>query len=307
MIIVRISAGLGNQMFQYMLIVALKQRYPDEVIKVDTSDYRYIHAHTGYVLEKYFDINLEHASINEVNQIRYIPVELSRFELEKNPIIRLYKKILYKKVLKRRFPLKSHNLQESGFNIFHQEIFDLVDGDWYLNGYWQNPMYFANLDQDICSIFKFKRDLSDFDKHILIKIQQNNSVFVHVRRGDYVGSCFAVCKKNYYLEAKNIIDQSVSEPLYVFFSDDIDYVNRSFEEFGNKIVVSHSADDCDFDMQLMSSCKHAILANSSFSYWAAMLKKERGIVICPRYLKLQAGVKYRMPQQADWVYINNIT
>lgn len=305
MIIVRISAGLGNQMFQYMLVCALKERYPNETIKIDISDYAYVHAHTGYSLEKYFDIELEKADIAQVNQLRYIPVELSRVDMEKNRLRKWINGIRYKLALRQRKHLKKWNIQDGGFNIFRPEVFDLLPGDWYLNGYWQNPAYYQALERNISEYFPFKREMNEADRALSQRIGAAESVFVHVRRGDYVGSAFALCDEEYYRRAKEVIEQHVTNPLFVFFSDDISYVRDHFAWAENKVIVTHTAEDCDYDMQLMTQCKHGIMANSSFSYWAAMLKKRSGIVVCPRYLKVQDNRRFRMPQHQDWIYLDN--
>ena len=75
--IVNITRGLGNQMFQYAFALALKERYANEKILIDTTDYKRYAIHNGYELEKLFDIQLKHASIIEQFKVFYLPFSKS--------------------------------------------------------------------------------------------------------------------------------------------------------------------------------------------------------------------------------------
>lgn len=306
MMIVRIKEGLGNQMFQYMLFCALKERYPEEDVKIDISDYTYSYAHTGYSLEKYFNIAPEKADTREINQVRYIPAELYFKNKKAKGLKKMILGIRYKQEKKNRKHLKRWNIEGGIHNLYHPEVFDLLPGNWYFDGYWQNPAYFKELKQNIPAYFPFKRTLNEADQALSQTLSVSESVFVHVRRGDYVGKIYDLCGEEYYRKAKEVIEQHVENPLYVFFSDDPEYVRQHFAWGENQLIVAHSAEDCDFDMQLMTQCRHAIMANSSFSFWAAMLRKRSGVVVCPMYLKVEHQKRFRMEKREDWIYLDNI-
>lgn len=306
MIIVRISGGLGNQMFQYALICALKKKYLNTEIKADISDYKKVHAHTGYSLHRYFSIDIPIATKKEVDQISYIPCDFMRPEL-KTGIQGIFYKLGYKFYHKQREYLKPFNISDYVFNIYNPEVFQLnPDRHWYLNGYWQNMMYFTSIDQDFHSIFKFTRNFSNVDAGIIEEMKRQNSVSVHVRRGDYVSSDFDICNKSYYLNAKRIIEDRIESPVYYFFSDEPEYVEREFKDFTNKIVISHKTEDCDIDMYMMAQCKHSINANSSFSFWGSVLKQHSGIIISPKYTMVKQYKKYESVHLDDWIIIDNL-
>ncbi|WP_419169414.1 alpha-1,2-fucosyltransferase [Negativibacillus massiliensis] len=305
MIIAKISGGLGNQMFQYVLIEALKKAYPKAEFKIDISDYEKVFAHTGYSLSKYFNIDMPVASIDEVDGISYIPVQCTRPDIQKG-IKKLIATMQYKIALRKRKHLKKYNITDYCFNIYNPEVFHLdMRKNWYLNGYWQNTAYFKELQDQLTDLFVFRRKLVGVDQEIAIKMKNQQSVSVHVRRGDYINSGFALCGKAYYLEAKKIIEQQVENPVYYFFSDDPAYVEDNFPEFPDKIVIKHSAEDCDYDMQMMACCKHGINANSSFSFWGSALKAKGGTVVQPQFTLLREDKLYEGACMSSWIRLNN--
>ncbi|HOV15035.1 MAG TPA: alpha-1,2-fucosyltransferase, partial [Spirochaetota bacterium] len=118
------------------------------------------------------------------------------------------------------------------------------------------------------------------------QIKNSNSVSIHVRRGDYVGNIktlnfHGVCEIDYYIDAINSIKQKVQNPLFFIFSDDIEWCKNNIKD-ENSIFIDFERDDY-VDMYLMTVCKHNIIANSSFSYWAAYLNQNFDkIVIAPK-------------------------
>jgi hypothetical protein len=111
-----------------------------------------------------------------------------------------------------------------------------------------------------------------------------NPVFIHVRRGDYCGLNGWLLEKEYYIRAVQYIKEHVKNPTFFVFSDaDEDYIKNNFKigcEY--EYVGTHNADTNQSfrDMHLMSLCQHAIIANSSFSWWGAWLMKNKNKVVC---------------------------
>jgi len=128
-------------------------------------------------------------------------------------------------------------------------------------------------------LFSFNIDLlSDSNKKILQTIKETNSISIHVRRGDYVedkvtNAYHGVCNLEYYLEALKQLERRYDNLILFFFSDDIDWVKKKFSYLEqSKFFVENNINEKNWiDMCLMSSCKHNIIANSSFSWWGAWL------------------------------------
>ena len=124
---------------------------------------------------------------------------------------------------------------------------------------------------------------------MLNKIQSGESVCIHVRRGDYVSEKFSnelnICDKQYYRKAIAIIKSKVHEPIFYIFStshEDLEWIRNEWRLEENAVYVD--LDNSDYEeLRLMYSCKHFILANSTFSWWGAYLSQnENKIVIAPK-------------------------
>ena len=105
---------------------------------------------------------------------------------------------------------------------------------------------------------------------------------------DTYENMFVALGRDYYKKAVEHIKERVSDPRFFIFSDDCDFVRDEFTWLDNKCVVSGNEGDSSYlDMQLMSLCKHNIIANSTFSQWGALLNNnEDHITVYPRaYLK----------------------
>jgi hypothetical protein len=124
-----------------------------------------------------------------------------------------------------------------------------------------------------------------------------NAVSVHVRRGDYISNPSAqhfhgTCGLDYYKKAVELILSKVNDPHFFIFSDDVKWVADNFmKEIRATIVDINDGSSAVKDMQLMSACKHHIIANSSFSWWGAWLGSNADkIVIGPRQWFADAAV-----------------
>jgi hypothetical protein len=120
---------------------------------------------------------------------------------------------------------------------------------------------------------------------IIEKINSSNSVSIHIRRGDYLQATwlYGDTQIEYYNNAIKYIKTKIEKPIFFFFSDDINWVQANFK-VQNAHYIDWNIDNQSFiDMYLMSLCKNNIIANSTFSYWAAYLNINKDkIVIYPQ-------------------------
>lgn len=160
----------------------------------------------------------------------------------------------------------------------------------FLSGYWQSERYFSEITTMIREDFAFKTPLTDQNAQIADRMRRGNSVSLHVRRGDYVSSLVAaahhgVCSIHYYQNAiRALLDKIGSATIYIF-SDDPQWAreNLIFNESCVYVDLNHGLTSY-IDMQLMSLCKHHVIANSSFSWWGAWLNPDPNkIVVAPSY------------------------
>ena len=134
----------------------------------------------------------------------------------------------------------------------------------------------------------------DANVRMLARIRESNSVSIHVRRGDYLSSTyssqFIALGREYYEGAVKYIRGKITDPEFFIFSDDAQYIREAFNWLDNKEIVDiNKGNDSYKDMMLMSNCKSNIIANSTFSQWAALLNDNPGrIVVYPaKYLSYE--------------------
>lgn len=255
MIIVRLMGGLGNQMFQYAMGRSLEIRNKTKMF-IDTSF-------------------LENRSPGFLKVFR--DYELTLFpHLEKN--ISLVGEMLY--------DLSFTPLIERHFH-YHNDIHNAKLADthyWLTNGHWQSYKYFEDISDLIREEFTFPDIMDTSSLELQDQIKSENSVMINVRRSDYLtDSLFEDINMDYYEKCVNEIESMVDDPTFYVFSDDIEWCNEHFTEDKYHVVDhSHSGPKFIDYLNLMSCCKHQIIPNSTFAWWAAWLNKnEEKIVMYP--------------------------
>jgi hypothetical protein len=152
--------------------------------------------------------------------------------------------------------------------------------DLYLRGYFQSEKYFKHNRKEILDLFSPIPQINTlFEKKYKDIIHKDGVVSVHIRRGDYLkfSDFHANIGSEYYTKAMSSFPSNTT---FVFFSDDIEWCKETFK--GDQNVFIEKQDDV-LDLYLMSKIKNNIIANSSFSWWAAWLNEnEEKKVIAPK-------------------------
>lgn len=292
MIVVKFTGGLGNQMYQYALLCMLKKKYPDIDVLADISMYYALDLHYGFELDRIFALRergkLQIATNKQLYDVRReIPFWGGRIgKIMQLPVSWLNARIrpsAEKKGLRNVIAEEAEpwngNIEKIKYAIDHMD----EDKNWYLDGYWQHEEYFEEALSEVVVNYKFPEPDTQQEKDACRQITETNSVSVHVRRGDYVNSKYDILGLPYYREAITYIQQNVENPVFFFFSEDTKYVEENFAWLTDKVIVDFNKGKNSYrDMQLMSLCKHNIVANSSFSNWAGYLNKNQDkIVVYP--------------------------
>ena len=266
MIIVEISGGLGNQLFQYAFGRTLALRNKCE-LKLDISTFE------NYEWHEY--------SLNPFNIKQVIATKKERENLL-GINLPIYERIK-RKLFKRQLILITEN------SLLFDSKYLEVKEPAYLRGYWQSEKYFTDFKNEILNDLIIQVKPTSENQKILDQIISCNSISLHIRRGNFVND-ESVNKRHgttsliYYQEAINVINSKVSNPVYFIFSDDILWVKTNFNITEKVLFVDVNDAKNDFqDLRLISSCKHHILANSTFSWWGAWLNNYQSkIVIAPK-------------------------
>ena len=285
--------GLGNQMFQYAAGRALSLRLNTE-LKLDNSWFSSAGSDTSRAfMLQCFPIVIREASLDEVNRT-------------------IFKKqsILQKILGKKKKHSASYKAQPS-FDFWPD--FGSFGSPVYLFGYWQNERYFSGISSTIKQDFTFPAFSSSRAKDICQRIKTSScSISIHIRRGDYVENpdtnrFHGVCSLEYYEKALRMITGKYNIPPELFlFSDDPAWARNNFNTYGYPSVIVDIPQHKDApynDMHLMSLCQHHIIANSSFSWWAAWLSCGDGMVIAPKRWFAEETIQQYNPSPSSWITI----
>ena len=272
MIASHVLGGIGNQMFQYAAGRSLAAHLKQEFF-LDQSSFDCYSLHNGFELDRVFNISTKELDVPTL-------IDMLGWRLSKLAI----------KFLKRpQFSfLRGKNLVVEP-HMHYWPLFFEANSNSYLYGYWQSEKYFKRIEATIRQDFIFKKPLVEKNLDNALHIASVNSVSLHVRRGDYVSNyktsqIMDVCSLDYYRQAIDYIAKHIKNPVFYIFSDDIAWVQQNLSLYFPCTYIDHNrGNESYIDMQLMSLCKHHIIANSSFSWWGAWLNPRAAkIVIAPR-------------------------
>lgn len=271
MIVVNIKGGLGNQMFQYAHGRMLSCHHNTQM-KLDTSSF------CGSRQRQFdlnnFNIKCHFASLDEILKLKYGYSFKVRFinRIFSRIALRIFKNNAntYIEQTERNY---DHNLVNYGSNL-------------YLEGYWQSEKYFCPIKKVIQSDFIISSNPPISVSDLLSIVHQTESVSIHVRRTDYLlkNRIYNILDVEYYHQAYHYICQHIRNPSFFIFSDDVDWCMKHFTFIRNPVFVSNVTKefDCVEDFRIMLNCKHNIIANSTFSWWAAWLNQNPSkIIIAP--------------------------
>ncbi|MCR5503132.1 MAG: alpha-1,2-fucosyltransferase [Lachnospiraceae bacterium] len=305
--IIRMSGGLGNQMFQYALYLKFALTGTDCRFD-DFSEYE-DHDNARPILLEKFGIAYPKASRSEVNAITNGQPDL---------LHRIQRKITGR---------RTKEYREYSCN-YDEEV--LLKDDAYLVGNFQTERYFRDIKEDVLEAFTFLPEVKEEAEEIL-RLEENrlmilpslaydagkkNTVSIHIRRGDYLTTADVyggICTPEYYRKAIEQILRSVRDAEFILFSDDKEWAAAMAKEWTEQYrrgkqnnrfsaLLGTDEDTGYIDMYLMSLCRHHIIANSSFSWWGAYLDTRPGkMVFAPA--KWSNTQKYRDIYTDDMILI----
>lgn len=274
MICIQINGGLGNQMFQYACGRALAFKCQSTLVL----DLSYLKKNIGTqgTTKRSFELEVFRVNINEAGV-----EDLKRL-----------KPIIYRAINVFAFKLGFKGIQISKYFIENKFSYNTniknVGKDCFLSGYWQSPKYFDSIESLIRDEFTFHKQLDNKNLEIVSMIEKANSVSLHIRRTDFQNTIsnntHGICSLDYYDKAVKFISTKFTDPHFFVFSDDINWAKENLKlPYQLTFISGNNGDKSYIDMQLMSVCKHNIIANSSFSWWGAWLNSNASkIVIAPK-------------------------
>ncbi|MEC3878254.1 alpha-1,2-fucosyltransferase [Parapedobacter sp. 10938] len=243
-------------------------------MKADLSGYDSYGRHNGFELNRIFGVQLP---------------QLTSFERR---LFDWQDRRWVSRKLRRIYGTKKAYYEEKQLFGYDRQIFTDPNHRYYW-GYWQHISYIEPVADRLRIDLRFP-DFSNLENVKLVEVlADENTVSVHVRRGDYLGDPLlgGICDADYYHRALDYMKRNIDQPRFVFFSDDIPWCKANFPLTNALFVDWNKGLESFRDMQLMSLCKHHIIANSSFSWWGAWFNSDpHKIVVSPSHWVTKEGL-----------------
>lgn len=289
--IIKFYGGLGNQLFQYAMLVAIREHFKEELL-MDTSVYASYGLHNGLEINRIFATTAKEATPAQIKKVSWFTTNYK--------LLRLIHYCL---------PARKTEFKERTYGKYYPEVFE-KSGDYLYDGYWQHHEYFKESRDAILKEYSLRDPLDSRNQKAYDEYKASgNIVSIHVRRGDFLKSknYRGLCGKEYYRKAiekaKTIIGEDAK---FVFFSNDINWCKENLADLiaPDNITFAdwNRGADSYKDMILMTACRVNIIANSSFSWWGAYLNQRSDqIVIAPvKWINKKMPDTIQMP---DWILI----
>ncbi len=259
---VRLFSGLGNQLFQYAAGRAVAEQTGTK-LRFDVS-YFGLEPHRSYALGDFrirakLDLS-EHKSAEFMAD----PAAEAAYAAER---------------------FGAEVLRQNGSD-FDASILANAPARSFICGYWQSEGYFKSVEGLVRGEVR-PRETPAIQAGRQTIGAAACSVAVHVRRGDLVddprmGARFGVLGADYYRRAARFLLERNTDAEFFVFSDDPDWCRAELDLPAPTRVIS--GENAPFeDLALISACDHAVIANSSFSWWGAWLgEREGSLIVAPQ-------------------------
>jgi hypothetical protein len=273
---INLQGGLGNQLFQFAFAYLLakknkmKLRFNVDLFK---DNYRVFRLNEFKEIRK--------LNIPVIKKINFFSRLILLFELKIISILKLFKKNKYQ-----NFFLFNKFFFEINPFFFDKKIYNYnFKKNIIINGFFQTEKYFISERKLILKLLKFPKKKNLIFMNYYKKIKNSNSIAIHFRRGDYVNNIGTenfhgnLSLTNYYSRTISYFKKHFKNSHFFIFSDDLNDAKNFFSIKDSKYTFVEINSDIE-SMCLMSMCKHFIIANSSFSWWAAWLCINQNKIIC---------------------------
>lgn len=248
-----LTGGLGNQLFQYAIGFAVAQKNKDDFY-IDVSQFKY---------------GTRKCEMDNLNiSAKILDIEPAKTNTKVGRMFARIRRLSKTGLFTTKF------MQEDADKIYDYAYPNIkYSHSIYLNGFWQNWRYFNDYRELLIKELTLKSARREV-KQFIDQVKKENSVAIHIRRGDYIECNGWLIDPNFYIDAINQVKNSVKGELkfYVFCEDEA-FVKELFRDMDYEMVTAkYELSDVE-EFYVMSACRHKIISNSSFSWWAAYLTR----------------------------------
>lgn len=278
MIYLKLRGRIGNQLFMYAAARSIQIKRNDEIVIEDAEN----------IAPQYVNSLVEYPLLN----VRYVH-DYSEYRKFSMLIIRTV--MWFVNLIEKRMPYNK-------IWIFNKKVYPLLRGvgilhlqdgyvplkpgnnkNIYLDGFFQSELFFEDNKEEIKNIFRLsKSDLEGYPS--IEKIENRNTVCISIKVQHNVGNpMYDVCNMGYYEKAIKYITEHVENPLFMICSDNVQYVKDNLIDTDKYECVEQAKDfPVHISLAAMARCKHFIIGNTSFGWWAQYLGDySEKIVVAP--------------------------
>jgi len=291
---VRIFGGIGNQLFCYAVAKSLAIQNDAKLLIDHYSSFKKDPYNRIYQLDNF-----------NISSKKFIKGRFS------GVFYKIYYKFLYLISNLSSFENRIY-IKHEGVNFDKRVLNIRPKRITYLEGCWQSEKYFKKNQLIIKNEFKIKPPKDKKNIDLFIKIKKTESVFIHYRFFDNSDKSLNNTNPKYYSKAIDILENKLNNPHYYIFTDNFERVLKFLplqKQRYTMVDFNQGEFNAYKDLWLMTNCKHAIIANSTFSWWGAwLIDNPSKTVIAPNF-KIQKnkstvtawGFKGLLPK--NWIKI----
>ena len=292
MIQLKITGRAGNQFFQYATVYSyMKKNNIKETMYISFQELARKKTDNYTFFDTLAEFNTTYKKVMKIKMTKYQKI-LDFFYKVNIKILRIYRKILKSSMQKKDYifieKLWHKKLNKNGlyyymptnFNFYKSKNKNII-----FYGSFESPKFFEQYKEDLLKIFTPKHKDKIINKKLYQKIEDTNSVCITIRRGDFLidkyKKDFYICTPKYFEKAIDKVKKLISSPQFIVFSDDINWCKKNMK-FPSSTLYESGKDEIWEKMRLMYSCKNFIISNSTFSWWAQYLSRNKEkVVIAP--------------------------
>lgn len=304
-IILRINGSAGNQFFQYAFARNVQERIGGDLV----IDYSHIHNSdlqwpgSDNMLQDFNVVQYEYSLKNKKTDFWRLKV---LWKIRDIFGLDFYNKRTYK-----FFLWIAKHLEKYGLYYFDSAFFEYkypnTKRDILIEGYFESPKYFEAIDDKICHELTPKHPVLEKNIELYKVIQTHNSVCITIKRQDIENPDISDVYEydmNYFCNAVEYMKEHVESPVFVIFSDNVNWCKENFKIDGE--IYYETEDNPIWEkIRLMSGCNHFIIHNSTFSWWAQHLSTRKNkIVIAPIKWMLRDDQPIDIYED-NWIYMRN--
>lgn len=291
MIVFKIWQGLGNQLFQYAFARAYQIENGCNIAFDVGRDIEGVHCKGSSTYRKFglqnFNVKLKLVKQNEIKKYYYIKNE------------GIYSKFILFLAERNLWPYSYYEQTKEQFGRTNFKF----SSNCYVKGWFQNP-YWADKYRNILIKEITPQKKIKINKKLEDIINDENTVSIHFRRGDYKKDG-AILPDKYYMSAMKYFIQRNSKSAFLVFSDEISWIKNNFNFPTTVYFIDDFGKYMDYEeLMIMSRCKNNIISNSTFSWWGAWLNRnDCKTVIAPKKWFYGQSLKMFDIVPSEWIKI----